>query len=193
LTQSLTKFRQEVGRGDRLHWSKENTIIADHASCWSVHGSPGRPHEWSLDGRRKKTAEEVEAYAVHRCPKCYAVIERTTRTCRCGHAFADLVKARVITVGDGQLKRIEETAEDFAAKERRIAQGRARTKEALMAMGMSEGRAEHVLVARDEKDALRRELAACRRANGLPVKGIDDLKPKALRAEIALLSGRMVA
>lgn len=189
LTQSLVKFRQMVGRGDRLHWSKTDTVIADHANCWEVHGSPGRPHEWSLDGRRKKPKETEDAFAVHRCPQCFAVLERSSRKCMCGHTFAELVRARKIVVGDGELRRIEQDAEDEAAKAKRMQQGMARDRDALIAMGMNPRRADHILAGRYEKQELRRELAAERRARGLAVTGIDLLKPKALRDEIARLRG----
>lgn len=193
LTQSRTKFYQEAGRADRIHWSKVDSIIADHANCWAGLGLPGSPYPWSLDGRRKKTREDEDAFAVHRCPKCYAVLERSSRKCGCGHAFADLVKARKIVVGDGELRKIEQDAEDEAAKLRRMQQGMARDRAALIAMGMNPARADHVIAGRAEKQELRRELAAERRARGLPLKGIDELKPKALRAEIASLRGEVAA
>lgn len=190
LTQSRTKWQQELGRADRVYPGKDEYIIADHAQCWAAHGSPAAPYEWSLEGRRKKPASE-DAFAVRRCPTCYAVIERSKGKCHCGHKFAELVKARTITVGDGELRKVDDadTAQEEVAKQARMVQGMARSRESLIAMGNSGPRADHILAARVEKQELRRTLAELRRAHGLRVTGIDTLKPKALRDEIAQLRG----
>lgn len=194
LTQSRAKWQQELGRADRVFPGKDEYIIADHAQCWAAHGSPAAPYEWSLEGRKKKPVSE-DAFAVRRCPTCYAVIERSKGKCHCGHKFAELVKARTITVGDGELRKVDDAdaAQAEAAKQARIAQGMARSRDALIAMGNSAARADYILAARQEKQELRRELAALRRAHGLQLKGIDDLKPKALRAEIASLKEGVAA
>lgn len=192
LTQSLTRYLQSVGRGFRTAPGKRNLIIMDHANCVTTHGLPDDEREWTLDGRRKRKRGEAEDFPVRQCPKCYRVVRASVAVCTCVHRFADIVRARTIEVADGELEKLD-TEAFRAQREARMRQGMARDRDALIAMGNSEARADHIIAARQEKQELRRELAELRRANGIALKGIDDLKPKALRAEIALLSGRMVA
>lgn len=193
MTQSRTKILQQIGRADRVFEGKDGYIISDHANNWTVHGSPSAPYEWDLAGRRKKPMEAA-GFAVRRCPTCLAVIERSKVACLCGHRFAELAKARTFTVGDGELRKVDDAAaaREEAARQARILQGMARDREALIAMGNSPARADHILAARVEKQELRRTLAELRKGAGIRCAGIDDLKPKALRAEIAQLRGETV-
>lgn len=193
LTQSVTRYLQSVGRGFRPspETGKRNLIIMDHANCVASHGLPDEDREWSLDGRRKRSAGAA-AFPVRQCPKCYAVVRAAVAVCYCGHAFVETVRARTIEIAEGTLEKLD-TEAFRAAREARMRQGMARDREALVAIGNSAARADHILAARQEKQELRRELAALRRAHGLQLKGIDDLKPKALRAEIASLKEGVAA
>lgn len=48
-TSSIVLWLQIVGRSLRTHPGKEHAIILDHTENWIVHGTPDRPHHWSLD------------------------------------------------------------------------------------------------------------------------------------------------
>lgn len=194
MTRSETVARQSWGRGFRPAPRKLNLIISDHAGVLFSTGGllPCEQSAMSLDGTSKRKAGSAADFPVRQCPKCYRVVRASVAVCACGHRFADIVRARTIEVADGELEKLD-TEAFRAQREARMRQGMARDKQALIDMGNSEARADHIIAARQEKQELRRELAELRRANGIALKGIDDLKPKALRTEIASLSGRMVA
>lgn len=59
-TQSLTIHLQQIGRGLRPAQGKHQLIILDHAGNCRRHGLPNREHGWSLEGREKKAAPEME-------------------------------------------------------------------------------------------------------------------------------------
>lgn len=195
LTQSVTRYLQSVGRGLRTHPGKVDCIFLDHANCVHTHGLPCERREWTLDGRKRRPKSVVAEFPVRECPKCYATVRASVTVCHCGHRFAESVHARVIEVEDGRLHEIdaEKLSAARAAKLAQQMQGMSRSREGLVALGYSEGRADHVLAGRLEKQELRRTLSALRRTAGIPVKGIDSLKPKALRAEIESISKRMLA
>ena len=190
MTKSETIARQSWGRGFRPWPRKTNLIISDHAGVLFSTGGllPCEQPEMTLDGRRRKSRGATAEFPVRQCPQCYAVVRAAVAVCYCGFRFAEAVRARTIEVSDGELVRV-----DTEALRARQQQGMARDRDALIAMGYSPSRADHVIQGRQEKQALRRELAELRRSHGLALKGIDDLKPKALREEIASLSGRLVA
>lgn len=78
----------------------------------------------------------------------------------------------------------------------RKAQGTARTFQQLKAIGMSDGRASHVIAAREEKEKLRNELRelmhrVARTGADHGVADIFDLKPKALRENIERLRSEL--
>lgn len=186
LTQSLTRYLQSVGRGFRTAPGKHNLVIMDHANCVTAHGLPDDEREWTLEGRRKRKSAGAPDFPVRQCPQCFAVVRAAVAICYCGFRFADVITARKIEIAEGELVRVDTDAMR-EAREARQRQGMARDREALIAMGNSGARADHILAARIEKQELRRTLASLRREHGIELKGIDLLKPKALRDEIALL------
>lgn len=166
------------------------------------HGLPTDDREWTLQGRKRRAKgaplEKESTVRAVQCPKCYGVdvprlvcgLPKPDGT-KCEHKFEATALPQQV---DGTL--VEITPEVQAAAAARKAQGTARTLAQLKAMGMSEARAQHVLAARAEKDALRAELrdliAQCHRSNHDPhCPIIDGLKPKALRAEIERLRSEL--
>lgn len=168
----------------------------------ALHGLPTQDRQWTLEGRkrRSKAANDDEpTVRVVQCPECYGVapprkvcgLIRADGT-RCGHVFeaGEALPGQV----DGNL--VEITPEVAAAAAARKAQGAARTLAQLKAMGMSDGRAAHILAAREEKDRLRdelrelmRQMTAARRPHG--IEDVLALKPKALRAELERLRSEL--
>jgi len=84
MTQSITRYRQKIGRVLRTHAGKSHALILDHVGNVKRHGLPDCEIEWSLQGR-KKTPKPP---SVRQCPSCYWTGEGLTRQCpECGHVF----------------------------------------------------------------------------------------------------------
>lgn len=198
-------------------------IIIDHVGNVLRHGLPQSEQFWTLEGRRKRKRgqkEEVEqAPTTMQCPSCYQVhtvadgIEYAqshgypdgTICCTdCGHVY-DPPKSTGPKQREGELKELVESEEEIQRRRERIEQGRAQTREALLAMGMSQRRAEHILQARREKERLQRELrevvALWQQRSKRPVVDafgfrpaeIDRMKPKAMREAMEAISVAMFA
>lgn len=186
-TQSLALYLQQVGRALRLFQGKTEALIIDHVGNCMMHGLPDDPRDWSLDGRKRRAKPDDESIEILQCPKCYRIMMRGVRVCECGFCFADAPKReRVIEQVDGELAEVNR--EQMAAR-REL--GQARTREALSLLaserGYKAGYVDHVEQARQEKQRLREELTQWRRLLGIPLAGLYDLKPKALRLEIEAL------
>lgn len=199
-TKSLTYYRQAVGRGFRLHPGKRDLIIMDHANCYLEHGFPCIHIDWSLDGRPKR--DPGAEFAIKNCPRCHGAVEYTTRVCYlfqsngqpCQFRFGEeSCRRREIEVAEGTLAEADLSEvvaqEARRAAERRAQEGAARTPEALARIaqerGYAAGWATHRQQARDEKEALFRQLSDLRLSAGDSIAGIRAMKPKALKAEIA--------
>lgn len=194
-TMSQSLFLQMIGRGLRAAEGKEYCTIIDMSANCNRHGLPDDERTWSLSdspNRRKKS--DNPAPSVRVCAHCWATSRMGARACgECGTPFP--VKERQVEQQDGELVELQRERE---RREARKAQGSARDLDALVATGMSRERAAHVLAARAEKDALKREAGElaerCRAAaldiSYLPVSAreIAQAKPKSLRALIAVLS-----
>jgi len=199
-TASKSLHIQQIGRALRPCEGKTNAIILDHVGNTLRHGLPETEHEWSLEGEkkgaRKRKADDEPELPIKQCDHCYAVHAPAPECPICGYQYP--IKQRKIEQADGEL---QEITEDMAAEIRRATmrtQGQAQDAEALMALGHSRGRAEKILEARQEKEALRQELrtlvsewsARTGMATG-PVFGFSmgdvrySMKPKALRQAIA--------
>jgi len=81
-TQSLGLFLQQVGRGLRPETGKDRLIILDHAGNCLVHGTPATPHDWTLEGKKKRKDNEVKIW---RCPDCYAVQAPARKCVACSY------------------------------------------------------------------------------------------------------------
>jgi DNA repair protein RadD len=176
-TQSLGLYLQQVGRALRAFEGKREAIILDHAGNVARHGLPDAAREWTLDSTKDgKTAGKNKEMPVKQCPKCFSTVSAVATHCICGHVFQ--AQAREIEHVDGELSEVDLSSQ--AAQEqreriqKRVEQGSAKDREALIALGRKrgvknpEGWAAHVLrgrAARDERMAQVRsqyEDAVCR-------------------------------
>lgn len=194
-TQSLALYLQQIGRVMRPAPGKEYGICLDHSANVLRFGLPETEREWTLEGRKRgaRAAKENEpAFRVIQCEKCFAAFTPQPACPMCGHINAK--SSALPEQRDGELQEI--TPEAIAMQQARKAQGSARTLAQLKAMGMGEGRALHVLQAREEKDRLRADLsnlAMAARKAGIDVAGLDvlSMKPKALRENIERLKSEL--
>jgi DNA repair protein RadD len=84
-TKSLALYLQQIGRVLRTAPGKTDALILDHAGCVLEHGLPDDPHEWTLDGERKKTAKQERAPSVRSCLKCWYTYRSQMERCpNCG-------------------------------------------------------------------------------------------------------------
>lgn len=137
-TQSLVIWMQGNGRGLRPADGKSDLIIFDHVGNCLRHGLPDDDREWSLEGKekgsKKKAADEVK---IKQCGNCYAVFRPGPQACpHCGAPVAG--QQRELEVVDGQLEKVDKLA---IRKEQKREQGKARTLEDLVALGLRRGMA----------------------------------------------------
>lgn len=191
----------EEGRHDAIEASgKHFGLILDHVGNVAYHGMPACEREWTLDGKKKgKRGALIKEKAVltMQCPKCHYT-EAPRAVCggpkrdgtTCDHVFE--VQSRMLEQKAGQLVEIQ----DDTLPPPRIKTGAAKDMAALKAMGISTGRAQHILQARAEKEALQNELRELLKkwsastgrgigdAWGFTMADVRDMKPKALRDNI---------
>jgi DNA repair protein RadD len=220
-TQSLGLYLQQVGRALRPMYDggkapddriarlkaiafgpKPRAVIIDHVGNSGKmvggdfvvnHGLPDDEREWSLKGRDKKAKadRDPDDMPVKRCPHCYQTDKQYATRCTnpaCGEPY--VVKSRVVKEEEGELQEVDLEAQRAA---QRATQAAAKTAEELKAkLGYSDGRANHIVQARAEKEALRAEAidasADCYRAcggNRITAGVIRGMKPKMLRELIA--------
>jgi len=137
-TKSVIVYLQIIGRGLRVEVGKQHCWILDHCENWKQprFGLPDDERTWSLDarkkGKRKKQDEEADI-KTQTCDQCYAVFLKGHSACpQCGAPIKVFSSApREV---EGELVEIDTKA---LRRERRIAQGRARTIDELVELGMS--------------------------------------------------------
>jgi len=137
-TQSLVVWMQGNGRGLRPADNKTGLIIFDHVGNCLRHGLPDDDREWSLEGKekgkKKAAADEVK---IKQCGSCYAVFRPGPQTCpHCGAPVAG--QQRELEVVDGELQKVDKLA---IRKEQKREQGKARSMDDLVALGMRRGMA----------------------------------------------------
>jgi len=156
-TKSLGLHLQQVGRVLRVSPGKTRALILDHVGNCLRHGLAEEVREWSLEGRPKRSRETDNGPAVRQCPSCYSVyspVECGPACPECGHEVAK--KQRTIEEVAGDLVQLDAAA---VARERRRAQGGARSLEDLIAIGRARGMnypaawAKKVMAARQRKHA----------------------------------------
>jgi superfamily II DNA or RNA helicase len=165
-TASEALFLQQIGRVMRPSEGKRGCWLLDHVGnvgqmidgeFKAKHGFPHWEREWSLDGRKKKGRGKKQAdeptIPVKQCPKCFFCHEPEPACPKCGYEYP--VNNRQLEQVEGELHQITDEMEEKIRARQRAEQGRAQTKEALMAIGYSEGRADKVIAARKEKEELR--------------------------------------
>lgn len=95
-TQSLALYLQMIGRGLRLAPNKSDLIVIDHGDNVIRHGWYDHDHEWSLNPKKKKKSDKLQAMAVRLCENCEAMMPVNMRTCpECGYTKIIVEKAPV--------------------------------------------------------------------------------------------------
>lgn len=109
-TESLTLFRQMVGREQRPCEGKADAILLDHAGAVHRHGLIEDDPEWDLEGNcGGKGKPRDAALSVRMCIQCWAAFRSTERACpACGWQY--VARTQEIKVADGQLQEITESA-----------------------------------------------------------------------------------
>ena len=173
-TKSRVVKMQGDGRGMRNERGKDHLIILDHCQNWKRFGLPDDHIDWVLDPDKPKKAAEISD--TKECSRCFCRYAANRVSCpECG--FVQEVKQREIAQEDGELEEInKEQASKEISPERR-AQGMAKGIADLIALGHSEGRAKHIIEAREEKKRLQNELISA----GWSRSEVWAMKPKAMK------------
>jgi superfamily II DNA or RNA helicase len=196
-TQSLSLYLQQVGRALRVFPGKQQAIILDHVGAVVTHGLPDEDRDWSLDGvsRGKREANDNDPGAVDRvttCPRCFCIHLPAGVCPSCAYEYP--VRERKLETIDGQLQEIDQAAIEAMRRQKRIMQGQAQSVDELVAQGIGRFRAQKIVEARQQKQALvdgiMAQLDAIRTSTGQgpyaacghTLMDIKRLKPKELRA-----------
>lgn len=191
-TESLTLARQFWGRVFRVFAGKERGFIFDHAGNFRRHGLPDDERGWSLTGESKPIKpKDPNDVAIRQC-RCGAVNRASASECRdCGTPFSMQARPRIVPRVAGDLVEVSKA-------EHRAAVVAART--AAEAMAMEKARANHLAVARAERQALQAELmqaeAKLWKLTGRPIRPLTELermKPAMLRSELDRIAGTVRA
>lgn len=138
-TQSVIVWLQGVGRGLRPSPGKDKLLILDHVSNYSRHGIPDEDREWSLEGRKKgsrKKKDDSPDVNVQQCEKCYHIfVPGPTHCPSCGELLPKKGRAELEVV-EGELEKIDLEA---MRRERKQQQGKARTLDDLIVVGIRQG------------------------------------------------------
>lgn len=174
-TESEIVFLQQVGRVMRIDDGKTECFLLDHAGNvgrWvgdefkTKHGMPHIERDWSdalvgrkKKGRGKKDVLEASIIPMDQCKHCRATFEAGPTHCpECKEELPVKSSAGGRSAPDeieGRLGEITEEMERQAARVARAAQGRAASVEEMMkTLGYSRSRAEKIIAARIEKQAL---------------------------------------
>lgn len=136
-TQSVSLYMQMVGRALRM--KREPAVILDHAGCVFKHGLPDDDREWSLEGRqkgRKKREDEEAGVTVQQCLSCFHVFASGPDSCpACGNVMPRKGRPELEVV-EGELQALDK---DAIRRKRKREQGKARTLEDLVALGVRRG------------------------------------------------------
>jgi DNA repair protein RadD len=105
-TESLALHLQMLGRVTRTARGKRRGLILDHAGNSLRHGLYDFDHQWSLEGRPKKTGETL----VRQCPQCGAMLPIKAQSCsECGYGFiVQLQPPRIPEATAGELEQIDD-------------------------------------------------------------------------------------
>jgi superfamily II DNA or RNA helicase len=107
-TQSLTAWLQGNGRGLRCAPGKRDLLVMDHVGNCQRLGHPLQVHEWTLEGRVKRSREA--ALSVRICPRCFACMPSAKQVCPdCGHQFVP--ERRELQTVEGELVEVQQRSE----------------------------------------------------------------------------------
>lgn len=131
-TKSLGLYLQQVGRALRPYPGKTETIILDHVGNCTTHGLPEDDHDWTLDGRIRRTRSgSGGGCACRQCLNCYAVYAATANVCPVCGTLASKTRAEIEEV-EGELV-------EFTKRAAKSEQGRAQTLDELIELGRKRG------------------------------------------------------
>lgn len=122
MTASIIKYRQAVGRALRPAEGKTHALILDHGgNARHRFGGPDAPHEWSLDGRKKR--EQPVQPSLTTCPQCLAIVTSRMRICPdCEYVLAARApKSQTPDTTDGMLVEGNYKIRGSEREERRLA------------------------------------------------------------------------
>ena len=193
-TESLPRYLQMYGRG--LRADDVPCIFLCHSGNFTRHGYVDDDRDWPLESE-EKNRKPPDVSNSRECPKCYARFRSHMSVCpECSHAFP--VQSRTVAEVQGELVEVDlNNRERVELSPERKAQAMAKSVDDLMALGHSEGRAKHIIEAREEKENLRNlvmDLAydtfyETGNDEYRPTrKEVWDMKPKALRENIEQLT-----
>lgn len=117
-TKSLALHLQMLGRVTRTARGKRRGLILDHAGNSLRHGLYDFDHQWSLEGRPKKTGEPL----VRQCPECGAMLPIKAASCsECGFEFVVQMRPpRLPEAAAGELEQIDDRSPLDAEQLRRL-------------------------------------------------------------------------
>jgi len=219
-TDSESLYLQQVGRVSRpvyaegydlesqegrlnaiAHSDKPYGLVLDHVGNSMIHGLPTSDRIWSLDAekRKKKSKDEDEDDGAKtiQCLQCFHVHEPAPICPGCGHVYVAMAWKAPKELG-GELQEVEESQAVMERIQARRNQGKARSVEGLMAQGMSQSRAKHIIDSREKKSKMQSELKSLcdnfmKNGGDLSEIGFNStdiitMKPKKLESEIDRIS-----
>lgn len=87
--------------------SKPKAVILDHAANCLRFMTVDEPHEWTLEGRKKRAGKGVAVVPVRQCPKCFQVHKPAPRCpcinpdgTPCGHVYTVDTEAPEVVAGE---------------------------------------------------------------------------------------------
>lgn len=105
-TASLVLHLQQSMRAMRYQPGKK-AIIIDHVANYTKHGLPSTPHDWTIEGRDKKTNAGSEI-SLKTCVACFAAFLSTEDACPlCGHEVEKEDAANKLKELEGNLQKID--------------------------------------------------------------------------------------
>ncbi len=112
-TMSLSLYLQQVGRALRKYEGKDKAYIFDHVDNFKKHGLPDDLRQWSLDGMKPKTKQELkeDEYRTRQCPVCYFVHPPAPICPECGYEYTGKERKTLEQV-EGELQAINDQQEN---------------------------------------------------------------------------------
>lgn len=138
-TKSLGLHLQQVGRGLRISPGKPRAVICDHAGNAFQHGLPDQAREWSLEGRKGRSASGTansDSIPIHQCETCFRVTPSSVKVCPgCETPFPVKVQAPPKSEA-GELAKLERVEK---AKNRKMEEGMCSKYEDFLRLAISRG------------------------------------------------------
>lgn len=133
-TQSLTLNLQQSMRSMRPGQDK-TAIIIDAVGNVYRHGLPDAPHEWTLDGAKRR--KQVASVGIRYCPQCFGCYSPAPTCPYCGHAKE--MTPRMLAEEAGTLREFDAAEAEKAARRSRMEVGMARTMDDLKRIAQDRG------------------------------------------------------